>query len=1318
MRSKLFILCALAGALLCTAPSAIAAQSHFYLTSIGTGPGAGAGQLSLMPGNYNEAGSGVAVNDETHDVYVADTGNNRVDEFTSGGIFVMAFGRGVGPLGEDTCTALTTCKAGVSGIEPGELEAPTFVAIDNDPASSSHGDVYVAGPGPGNLVTPDNPVTKFSSEGALEEGWGVKGQLDGSSAPEGPFGQLAGLAVDGSGNLWVYVGGTIHAQNDHMYEFEQGGGFTQSWEGGAHAGGYSPQGIAVDGSGDLYISENARDIQKYTPGGSSLGLVSESSTKTESITGLAVAPVRNDLYVDEGTSIENVSPACEPSLTGCLPTQVFGVPQLEDAQGLAVDSAGVVYAADAGVDQIAVFAVAVEATIASASNARATTLTVNGKVDPDGSQISECAFEYGETTTYGQSAPCAESPAEIGAGVVPVEVHADLTALNPNATYHVRLVAGNSKGTVKSEDGLVKTLPVPGIAGAMAVNVTSSSAGLQGTVDPEGFPVTSCVFEYGTSTAYGLTVPCDQSEAALGAGSEPVSVSATVTGLSSDTEYHWRLVAGDVNGQGIGVDHTFVYDTTGGGLPDRRAYEMVSPPQKNGALIGDVFNPPPDLSDDGSRVVAPSIQCFASSPSCTGSRSQQEGEPYEFTRTSAGWVTTPLAPPAEEQLNAMFKYGAEDGVALFTQPTAPGGEDDWYVHQPDGSLADLGPTTPPGTSGIESIGSTLTDSTADLSHLVWDAGENPGWPFNKTTAGESVYEYAGTCGGPSECEVAQPLLVGVTGSQGSTDLIGTCGTLLGADPHFAGGAMSADGRTVYFTVTPCGHGSGANEHTPVPAYELYARIDGELPDAHTVPISTPAPEPECDATCQSRPARDAKFQGASEDGSKVFFTSTQQLVDGATQDANGSDSAISGCPSTKANAGGCNLYESECPSHCASASERRLIDVSAGDTSGLGPQVQGVAAVSADGSHVYFVANGVLAAGATPGNCEHNGGGHCNLYVYQRDAQYPDGHTAFIASLPGADFTMGYQAPIFWDVTPDGRFFVFNSTGDLTPDDTQGGVQVFRYDAQAEQLVRISVGDDGFNDDGNAGVGDATIVPPEKSAGPARGNPTMSDDGSFVFFQSPIALTPQALNDVVIGHREAEVPERSGKVVPVGAEYAENVYEYHDGRVYLISDGRDVSSANGPCGSRTSGQELFFSAVCLYGTDASGSDVFFTSADRLAPADTDTQLDIYDARVCEPESGNPCIQPAPAAQPPCLGEACHGIPAATPSLLSPGSASFNGQGNIAPAAPAAVKPKAKAKPTKCKPGFIKNKKSKCAPKSKKKRAKAKRSAHTNRRASR
>jgi hypothetical protein len=229
-------------------------------------------------------------------------------------------------------------------------------------------------------------------------------------------------------------------------------------------------------------------------------------------------------------------------------------------------------------------------------------------------------------------------------------------------------------------------------------------------------------------------------------------------------------------------------------------------------------------------------------------------------------------------------------------------------------------------------------------------------------------------------------------------------------------------------------------------------------------------------------------------------------------------------------------------------------------------------------------------------------------------------------------------------VTPDGRFLLFVSECHLTAGDTSTASQVFLYDARSGSMTRVSSGVEGYNDDGNVtgsdlvGNLDAYILPQNGSRGGALAR-SMSDDGSYVFFQSPVGLTPGALNEV-------QVTTESG-VVPV---FAQNVYEYHDGRVWLI--GSDSSIAK----LRNNEEE----ALVLLGVSASGGDVFFRTGDQLVPQDTDTQVDFYDARV---DGGFP----APAAPADCSGDACQGAPAAPPVFAAPSSVAFAGGGNLTPA---------------------------------------------------
>ena len=189
-------------------------------------------------------------------------------------------------------------------------------------------------------------------------------------------------------------------------------------------------------------------------------------------------------------------------------------------------------------------------------------------------------------------------------------------------------------------------------------------------------------------------------------------MSVEVTGLTQDTTYHWRLVASNEAGTTTGADHTFIYAESTRALPDGRQYELVTPPHKNGALIGDVpagFGPHPDITEDGSRMILGTVQCFDGAVSCPPVRGNTVGTPYLFKRTSSGWTATSLAPPATlVETNAWWPYSAEGETALFSGPTPPDDEDDFYARNPNGSYTDIGPLSPPAD------GASLRRRTGDL----------------------------------------------------------------------------------------------------------------------------------------------------------------------------------------------------------------------------------------------------------------------------------------------------------------------------------------------------------------------------------------------------------------------------------------------------------------------------------------------------------------------------------------------------------------------------------------------------------------------------
>ena len=94
--------------------------------------------------------------------------------------------------------------------------------------------------------------------------------------------------------------------------------------------------------------------------------------------------------------------------------------------------------------------------------------------------------------------------------------------------------------------------PPPAVKTGPAKHVTSTSATLTGTVNPNG-SATTCYFEYGLTNKYGSTTP-PQNE---GSGTKPKQVSATVTGLTPQTVYHYQLVCSNLGGRATGGDRKF-----------------------------------------------------------------------------------------------------------------------------------------------------------------------------------------------------------------------------------------------------------------------------------------------------------------------------------------------------------------------------------------------------------------------------------------------------------------------------------------------------------------------------------------------------------------------------------------------------------------------------------------------------------------------------------------------------------------------------------------------------------------------------------------
>jgi hypothetical protein len=319
-------------------------------------------------------------------------------------------------------------------------------------------------------------------------------------------------------------------------------------------------------------------------------------------------------------------------------------------------------------------------------------------------------------------------------------------------------------------------------------------------------------------------------------------------------------------------------------------------------------------------------------------------------------------------------------------------------------------------------------------------------------------------------------------------------------------------------------------------------------------------------------------------------------------------------------------------------------EVSTGQTTDIAPGgVVGMVGVSKDGSYVYYVDAAY------------------NLKLWH------EGATTLIATLSQNDSsqTVFNHLGVAFDwrpevglqtarVTSDGTRLVFMSERSLTGYDntvSSGGScgedsssnplpapceEVFLYDAGANHLSCVSCNPAGSRPTGPSSIVGGTEFANHKATYRPR---ALSADGSRVFFNSGDALVPQDTN---------------GK---------EDVYEYENGHVYLLSGGNGAAGAT------------------FVDASASGDDVFFITRAPLVDRDTDQLVDLYDARAPH-VPGEAVGSPAPVTVTPCEGEGCRQTTPAAPTFVSPSSAAFTGVGNVAPGSEAVSKKKGKSKKAK------------------------------------
>jgi hypothetical protein len=875
-----------------------------------------------------------------------------------------------------------------------------------------------------------------------------------------------------------------------------------------------------------------------------------------------------------------------------------------------------------------------------ASDRTASSVKMNGSINPDGVPLTECYFEYGLNQSYGSTVPCEPSAGSIPADTNTHVVSGEVTGLPASATYHYRVVAVSADGTARGADAIFHTLgPLMEGVKVSFPSITETTATIEATVNPQG-QGTAYKVEYVTQEQFDEAGYAGASVAptgvkGIGHGEDDVTIKQVLSGLAPETQYHARLIVSSLGGTIIGPDMVFGTFPTqsfttgcpnekfrkGVALPDCRAYEQASPVDKNGNIVGGgLFHT--QASTAGDAVL---FESYSGVP--TDNISGAEYVPqYVAFREGGNWITKGVLPPPSfgqrlevyawtsdlrlgisegERYGDPFKAGwvAHDLVTdESVEPTPFGFGGPYY----DGSSADGSKiffetyTKQPITGGVEPANFYLNlykwdRDTGDITVVgVLPAAEGGEAPEEGSFGGGYAWwsgnnlEYGGAVAGQ------------FTQSQ-----------------H----AISDSGDRVFFTSS----GPAA----------IYMREGLNGPSPETVNVS---------ASQRSIPdpngTKPAAFTWATPDGKIAFFVSCEKLTNDSTAVSTGAYR----CDQTTQ---GQDLYAYDTESG-------ELTDLTVDNGDPRGAEVKGVVGASDDGTRVYFVANGDLDGGgpAATGDCRSSFGtwaGKCSLYLWN------EGEISFVAPMnsEGSSYddenwqsgqaNNGYGGQPVGFVSSDGESIVFRSGNQLTSYKNEGTSEFYRYHVGDPGLVCVTCSPTGAPPSGS------TVTSINMGAFSTGTQATrlhnLSSDGSKFFFETTAKLVPADTNGDIecngtpgfnlYGPRCQDVYEWEAD--------GSGACEHPKGCFYLLSTGKEDVPA-------------FFADAGV-----SGNDVFLFSFAKLVPQDGDTLQDVYDVRV----DGGLSSQ-HPEILPPCEGDACRGEHTATPPVNGAGTAVFEGPENPTP----------------------------------------------------
>ncbi len=1262
---------------------------------------------------------GLAVDSETGRLFVADTGNDRIDVFNEEGNFVSAFGWGVKNGAGELQACTTSCRAGLPGSGLGQFNHPSEIAVDNTALSASRHDIYVVDRG-------NHRIEKFDSEGHFLLSFGSEGEGEGQFSSAGDNGTIA-VSVGPGGVVYVLDDLLLAPQEfkSRLQRFEPSGLTVESQQvllPVDHSVG-SREKLAVDSSGDFYINTGL-GIKKYEVGNASpIAEIAEPFEESPGGTfaGLALTiDAENNLFLADALDsaagpagvniIEFNSAAARLRRFGYGSFSQFstGLAPYYAEPGISTRSSGV-YASESIASGVGRDSRVIRIEFppqgplvfpsipvgVNFPNGRASCFveglgnhkaTLHAEVNPEG-KASTDHFEYisrkdfvanANSFTGAHPATVTAESASIGSNFTLHDAEAAASPLVPETEYLCRAIATNADGSNTGEVGTFTTLPPLVIVATEVRDVGPEAATLSAEVNPFGISTTG-YFEYVDEATYQADVkraeeegkgPAEAAEAGFehakqapvfgegepvlefGEGESPVAKTVVVSGLSPATGYRYRLLASDVliapKAIAGPVKSLRTFANGEGALPDDRAYELVSPVQKNSAEMGTPLPSSGLFAAERQlriRAAARSGEAvtYTSWTSFGAAGGAQASSQYLSKRTPAGWVTQNISPPGSTSSPAIPPYRGFSPDLTFsafaisepplTAEAQTGSENLYLRNDETGAVQALTVQAPQMAAGEGSLCTGYAGSSADGQRAFFAAnGAMAGAPVGR---GFSLYEWS-LAGGLKLVSVlpdgapAPPVFTGEGANPGVGTGFGDVGSNCTMDQGMVADAVSSDGQIAFWSYG----GEYENSKHEAVMQPLFARIDG----SETVELDAkPA------SKAGSGPAGKGVFQGATPDGSKAFFTAPGELTSNATAD---------------------DLYSYD-------TQTRRLTDLTPGEIS---PEGVAVAGISEDGSYAYFTARGALTSEAGPTG-EKAVKGAPNLYLWHEGEGL-----RFIASL-SQQLDSGVSAgPELRTsrIAPDGRRLAFLSseTEALSGyDDTiaegkscqqplvpitielEGDphcLEAYLYDAEARTLNCVSC-----NPSGSRPLGPSELP---GWTNPYEGPRFLSDDGSKLFFESRDRLSAADVN----GKRDVYEWEREG--AGSCTSQSPGFDPGTGGCLFLISNGQSTDESY------------------LIDVSSSGADVFLGTRQSLVALDANETYDVYDARA----GGGFASQDEPNVPAACEGlEACRSPLSEPLAQLSPGSAALVGPENLAPAPeqPGPKPPGAKP-PAKCKKHFV------------------------------